>query len=124
MAGLPGGKTGGGPSTPTGGGGGPSKPPGGGGGTPPTSPKGWGNIGSHGPIDANTALGAAEKWLGKGYKEMAPGVFRSADGLRQFRMTSRDLLPTHGNIGPHVHFEALDCAGNVIENLHIPVQVP
>jgi hypothetical protein len=36
-------------------------------------------------------------------------------------MTTRDLLPTHGNIGPHVHFEALDAAGNVIENLHLPI---
>jgi hypothetical protein len=39
-------------------------------------------------------------------------------------MTSRDLLPTHGNIGPHVHFEAfevLNAAGKVIENLHLPV---
>jgi hypothetical protein len=36
-------------------------------------------------------------------------------------MTPRDLLPTHGNIGPHVHFEALNEAGKVIENLHLPV---
>ena len=36
-------------------------------------------------------------------------------------MTPRDLLPTHGNIGPHVHFEALNKAGKVIENLHLPV---
>jgi hypothetical protein len=68
-------------------------------------------------------LSGAEKYLGAGYTEIAPGVgvFRSADGLRQFRMTPRDLLPTHGNIGPHVHFEALNEAGKVIENLHLPV---
>jgi hypothetical protein len=83
--------------------------------------KGFGNIGSHGPVSPATALAGAEKFLGAGYKEIAPGIFRSADGLRQFRMTPRDLLPTHGNIGPHVHFEALDKAGKVIENLHLPI---
>ncbi len=72
-------------------------------------------------MDAGTALRSAEKWLGNGYKEIAPGVFRSSDGLRQFRMTTADLLPTHCRIGSHVHFEALDDAGKVIENLHIPV---
>jgi hypothetical protein len=82
---------------------------------------GMGNIGSHGPVSPSVALGSAERWLGQGYREIAPGVFRSADGLRQFRMTTRDLLPTHGNIGPHVHFEALDALGRVIENLHLPV---
>jgi hypothetical protein len=71
--------------------------------------------------DAGTALRSGEKWLGAGYREIAPGVFRSADGLRQFRMTTADLLPRHGNIGSHVHFEALDQAGKVIENLHLPV---
>jgi len=83
--------------------------------------RGLGNIGSHGVVDAGTALGSAQKWLGAGYKEIAPGVFRSADGLRQFRMTNADLLPTHGRIGSHVHFEALNDAGKVIENLHLPV---
>jgi hypothetical protein len=83
--------------------------------------KGLGNIGSHGIVDAGSALRSAEKWLGTGYKEIAPGVFRSSDGLRQFRMTTSDLLPTHGSIGSHVHFEALDASGKVIENLHLPV---
>jgi hypothetical protein len=87
----------------------------------PTPSSGLGNIGSHGPVDPTTALSSAESWLGKGYQEIAPGIFRSAGGLRQFRMTPRDLLPTHGNIGPHVHFEAFDGAGKVIENLHLPV---
>jgi len=82
---------------------------------------GMGDIGSHGPVSPELALRSAERWLGSGYREIAPGVFRSGDGLRQFRMTTRDLLPTHGNIGPHVHFEALDAAGGVIENLHLPV---
>lgn len=88
---------------------------------PRTTVRGFGNIESHGPVDPATALGGAEKSLGAGYNEIAPGVFRSADGLRQLRMTPRDLLPTHGNIGPHVHFEALNEDGKVIENLHLPV---
>jgi hypothetical protein len=83
--------------------------------------KGLGNIGSHSVIDAGKALGAGQKWLGAGYKEIAPGVFRSADGLRQFRMTNADILGSHGKIGSHVHFEALNDAGKVIENLHLPV---
>lgn len=84
--------------------------------------KGLGNIGSHSAMDAGKALGAGQKWLGAGYKEIAPGVFRSADGLRQFRMTKADVLGRHGSIGSHVHFEALNDAGRVIENLHLPVR--
>ena len=61
----------------------------------------------------------AFRWLGKGAKEIADGVFRSQDGLRQFRMTDRDILGLHGGDGPHVHFEALDGAGQVIENSHV-----
>lgn len=89
---------------------------------PAPRPRGLGNIGSHGaPIDPTTALSSGTRWLGAGYREIAPGVFRSADGLRQFRMTAADLTPTHGNIGSHVHFEALDQTGIVLENLHLPV---
>ncbi len=84
--------------------------------------KGFGNIGSHGPVSPDVALRGAEKFLGPGYKEIEPGVFRSADGLRQFRMTTRDLLPTHGNIGPHVHFEIPNPSGGPpLENLHLPI---
>lgn len=85
-------------------------------------PRGLGNIGGHEiPIDPTSALRSGLKWLGPGYKEISPGVYRSADGLRQFRMTNADLTPTHGNIGSHVHFEALDETGTVVENLHLPV---
>jgi hypothetical protein len=65
------------------------------------------------------ALKHGIKWLGVGYKEIAPGVFRSADGLRQFRTTAADLLEFHRKVGPHVHIEALDKFGKVIENLHL-----
>jgi len=87
--------------------------------------KGFGNIGSHAVMDAGDALGHGVKWLGDGYTETAPGVFRSTDNMRQFRMTAGDLDPFgHGaksGLGSHVHFEALDVNGNVIENLHIPI---
>ncbi len=85
-------------------------------------PGGMGNIGSHAPVNPTTALSGAERWLGPGYREIAPGVYRSADGLRQFRMTNSDLLPTHGNIGPHVHFEIPNPAGGPpLENLHLSI---
>ena len=85
----------------------------------------------HSPIGENTALSAGEKWLGPGYSElgaMNSGVFRSKDGLRQFRMTDADLNPLdphviRGGIGPHVHFEAFDQFGKKIENLHVPLMI-
>jgi RHS repeat-associated protein len=89
--------------------------------SPSTGGFGWGNIGSHAAVNPSEVLPAAERWLGSGYSEIAPGVFRSADGLRQFRMTASDLIPTHGTIGPHVHFETLNATGQVIENLHVPI---
>lgn len=36
-------------------------------------------------------------------------------------MTNVNILGTHGKIGSHVHFEALNDLGKVIENLHLPV---
>jgi hypothetical protein len=82
---------------------------------------GLGNIGSHAPISADVALAQGESFLGPGYSEVAPGVFRSADRLRQFRFTTADLLGSHGSIGPHLHFESLDVFGRILENLHIPI---
>ena len=67
-------------------------------------------------------LRGAVRFLGPDYGELAPGVFRSADGLRQFRMTTSDLMGAHGRIGPHVNFEALNPQGRVIENLHVPIR--
>lgn len=83
---------------------------------------GLGNIGSHGVVDSAMALNSATRWLGKGYAELAPGVYRSSDGLRQFRMTTADLKGAHATIGSHVHFEALDKTGKVVENLHLGIK--
>ena len=71
---------------------------------------------------AKAALRLAERILGKGYKEIAPGVYRSADGLKQFRMTDSDLL----NKVPHVNIEIFD-PGNLakpVTNYHVPIIDP
>jgi hypothetical protein len=69
-----------------------------------------------GSATVDEALRGAEKWLGEGYRELDEGVFRSADGARQFRMTAGDL--THKN--PHVHFESIGKNGRTIEqNAHV-----
>jgi hypothetical protein len=84
--------------------------------------KGFGNIGG-GATTAENALGQAQKWLGPGYKEIAPGVYRSADNTRQFRMTVSDL--TDLKQGPHVHFEAIGPDGRtIIENSHVGITNP
>lgn len=83
--------------------------------------KGLGNIGRHLPMASRDSLNHGIKWLGAGYKEIAPGMFRSADGLRLFRMTAADLLGSHGKVGLYVHIEALNKFGKVIENLHVPI---
>jgi hypothetical protein len=80
---------------------------------------GLGNVGG-GKLTAQQALDAAEKWLGKDYKEIAPGVYRSADGRKQFRMTTGDL--TDPVQGAHVHFESIDADGRtILENSHVLV---
>jgi len=83
------------------------------------------DLGGHGNIDGgllsqDSVLGRAEDWLEPGYREIAPDVFRSADGTRQFRMRTSDL--TNRRRGPHVHFEAISPDGRgIIENAHIGV---
>jgi hypothetical protein len=82
-------------------------------------------LGGHGKVDTNIVLDSATKWLGSNYTEIAPGIFRSADGTRQFRMTDSDLNPDgHGKKdgGTHVHFESLNNLGESIENLHIYIK--
>jgi len=88
---------------------------------PPTAP-GLGNVGG-GATTAENALGGAEQWLGPEYEEIAPGVYRSADGASQFRMTTSDL--TDPLQGPHVHFEAIGPDGRtIIENSHVGITDP
>jgi RHS repeat-associated protein len=83
--------------------------------------EGFGQVTHAGSIGADVALESGVKYLGPGYAESFPGVFRSKDGLRQFRMMDIDLIPKHGKIGPHVHFESLNPLGEIIENNHVPL---
>ena len=77
---------------------------------------GLGNV-HGGRVTADVALLAAGKWLGSGYREIAPGVFRSADNARQFRMQSISDL---SHRSPHVHFEAIGSNGrDIMENSHV-----
>jgi RHS repeat-associated protein len=68
-----------------------------------------------GRAGVDAALDAGERWLGVGYSEIDKGVFRSADGLRQFRITTSDWLK-----GPHVHFESIaDNGRTIVENARL-----
>jgi RHS repeat-associated protein len=91
-------------------------------------PPGLGNISHPEPISFQQATRAGQQFVGPGATEIAPGIWRAPNptghGFRQFRMTNADILGNHGNIGPHVHFESLNAAGVVTENLHVPVTFP
>ncbi|MFG2264766.1 putative T7SS-secreted protein [Streptomyces sp. NPDC048720] len=86
---------------------------------------GNGSIVSNHPMTADQALNAAEKFLGDGYLEKGNGrgVFRSADGLRQFRMDPDSLRGGHWPDVPHVHFEIFDHPGakKAVVNNHVPL---
>ena len=74
-----------------------------------------------GAATADEALSAGTKWLGEGYREIAPGVFRSADNTRQFRMVGSNL---EGAV-PHVNFEVIGPDGRkIIENSHVRIIDP
>jgi RHS repeat-associated protein len=84
---------------------------------------GKGNITSNITLTAEEALAAGQKFLGPGYKEIGKpgsGVFRSKDGLRQFRMDSNSLKGTHSPFLPHVHFEIYPAGGQFpLVNNHV-----
>jgi len=69
---------------------------------------GKGNITSKFTLSADEALSAGEDFVGSGYSEIGKpgsGVFRSSDGLRQFRMDANSLNGAHAPNVPHIHFE-------------------
>ncbi|MFJ8860361.1 putative T7SS-secreted protein [Streptomyces sp. NPDC102451] len=84
-----------------------------------------GSIVSKYPMSAEEALKAGEDFLGDGYRELGRnrGVFRSADGLRQFRMDQDSLDGNHWPDVPHVHFEMFQNAGDKrpYVNNHVPL---
>ncbi|MCL2578165.1 MAG: PKD domain-containing protein [Defluviitaleaceae bacterium] len=87
--------------------------------------RGVGTLADGTRMTTNQALDAASDFLGRGYREIAPGVFRSSDGLRQVRMTNADVLGRHAG-APHMNFEigtTVNRNGRLVfersENMHI-----
>jgi hypothetical protein len=59
-------------------------------------------------VTESEAIELGLKWLGEGYKIVGKpndGVFRSSNGLKQFRIDKNSLLGNHGPWKPHVHLE-------------------
>lgn len=61
-----------------------------------------------GRLTADEALEDGQRWVGSGCTELGKpgsGVFRSADGTRQFRMGNGALTGAHAPGVPHVYLE-------------------
>jgi hypothetical protein len=77
-------------------------------------------------LPTNKVLDLAEKYLGKGYKEVVSGTGRyvSKDGTRVVRMGLNDIMGKHDK-GPHVNFEILTKNPlkpgkmKVVQNMHV-----
>lgn len=88
--------------------------------------QGAGNLTSAHRLSEAEALDAGVTFLGTGYRELGKlgsGVFRSADGLRQFRIDSGSLAGAHAPGVPHVHFEvyATPTSRRPSVNNHVPI---
>lgn len=87
---------------------------------------GKGNFVSSLMVKADELLAAGLRFLGQGYQEIGQpgsGVFRSADGLRQFRIDSNSLTGSHAPGVPHGHLEIYrPGAARPSVNNHIPFQ--
>jgi uncharacterized protein RhaS with RHS repeats len=85
---------------------------------------GRGNIASQHTLQINELLKAGEDFLGQGYKEIGKpgsGVFRSADGTRQFRIDGNSLSGSHAPGVPHGHLETYaPGAAKPVANNHVP----
>jgi RHS repeat-associated protein len=62
----------------------------------------WGSLQDGQKMNTDDALKSATDYLGEGYREVKPGIFRSEDGARQVRMTNHDL---NDRRGAHLNFE-------------------
>ena len=84
---------------------------------------GKGNLLSKFTLTSDEALEAGIKWVGPGYREIGKpgsGVFRSKDGLRQFRIDKNSLQGRHSPHDPHVHFETYEAgAREFAANNHV-----
>lgn len=85
---------------------------------------GKGNLTSATKLSSTELLQAGEKFLGPNYKEIGKpgsGVFRSADGTRQFRIDGSSLSGSHAPGMPHGHLETYSPgAVKPTTNNHIP----
>lgn len=85
---------------------------------------GSGNLTSRYTLTADEALSTGEQWVGPGYSEIGKpgsGVFRSADGTRQFRIDNGSITGAHNPGVPHVHLETISPGSKVpLANNHIP----
>ena len=83
------------------------------------------NLTSRYTLTADEALTAGERWVGSGYTEIGKpgsGVFRSADGTRQFRIDNGSITGAHSPGVPHVHLETVAPGSKVpVVNNHIPI---
>jgi RHS repeat-associated protein len=71
---------------------------------------------------ADDALSLGDKWVGSGYKEIAPGVFRSADGTKIFRITEKCISGTcPGMKAPHVVFEWIEEGVKNPKKIHLEI---
>ena len=72
---------------------------------------GSGGVGVHNAncsisLPTDEALDEMLKHLGEGYKEIAPGVFKSLDGTKLARITDSDLAKIGNHAGaPHINLE-------------------
>ncbi len=86
---------------------------------------GKGNLTSKHTLNSDEALDAGLKHLGTGYKEIGKpgsGVFRSADGTKQFRIDNNSLSGNHAPNVPHVHLETYKPGARKPKtNNHIPL---
>ena len=57
-------------------------------------------------MSVSEALDLAHDFLGSGYSEASKDRYVSADGTRQVRIGSGDILGLHGG-GPHINFDIL-----------------
>ncbi|MDF7675803.1 VENN motif pre-toxin domain-containing protein, partial [Neisseriaceae bacterium ESL0693] len=84
------------------------------------------NFTSQSILTEDEALTAGEKFLGTNYKEIGKpgsGVYRSADGTREFRIDRGSLSGSHSPHVPHVHFSVINTeTGKVISNNHVPIK--
>jgi len=85
---------------------------------------GKGNILSTFKLSADEAIEAGLSFLGvrDGYKELGVGVYRSNDGMRQFRIDNGSLTGAHRPGVPHVHLELFRSDGKQMVNNHIPFE--